>query len=84
MRSCSDEMLNGKTYRTNRSELPNLYVIRNSYGMQMYDLIPERGNTTVMNPCFTYTYNLANITRNDPDYVIYIISEWDIDEILYN
>lgn len=83
-RSYSDEMNDGGTYATEREDLPNLYVFRSSYGMQMYDLIPERGNNTFMHTCFYYTFNLSKIVKTEPDYVIYIISEWDIDEILYN
>ena len=83
-RAYSYEVVNGKTYNTDREELPNLYVFRNSYGTQMFDLIPERGNTTVMNACFGYSFNLASITKINPNYVIYIVSEWDIHELINN
>ena len=81
-RSYSEEMMDGNTYVTERENLPDLYVCRNSYSMQMYDLIPERGNTTYMHTCFSETFNIAKISEAQPDYVIYIISEWDINEIL--
>ena len=82
--SYSDEMMDGGTYETGREDLPNLYVYRSSYGMQMYDLIPERGNNTTMHTCFYYTFNLSKIVKTNPNYVIFVISEWDIDELFTN
>ena len=77
-------IVNGGTFKTERSDLPDVYVYRNSYGAQMFDIIAERSNTSFFNPTFTYAFNLAQIAKTAPDYVIYIMSEWDFDNILYN
>lgn len=83
-RSYSDEIVSGKTYTTNRPELPDLYIFRNSYGAGIYDLILERGDKVTFNPTFSYTYNIAQIKKTEPDYVIYIMSEWDFGNIIDN
>ena len=83
-RSYSDEVVTGKTYTTNRPELPDLYVFRNSYGAGIYDLILERSDKVTFNPTFSYTYNIAQIKKTEPDYVVYIMSEWDLGNIIDN
>lgn len=82
--SYGDVIINGGSFKTERPELPDVFVYRNSYGSQMFDIIAERCNTSYFNPMFTYSFNLAQITKAEPDYVIYIMSEWDFDNILFN
>ncbi len=72
------------TYNTHREELPNLYLYRSSYGACFYDIVAERGNSSVFQPMFTYTFNINQIKKAAPDYIIYVVSEWDIDNILNN
>lgn len=79
-----DEVVSGKTYTTNRSDLPDLYVYRNSYGAGIYDLILERSDKITFHPTFSYTYNIAQIKKTEPDYVVYIMSEWDFGNIINN
>lgn len=82
--SYGDVIVNGGTFKTDRPTFPDVYVFRNSYGAQMFDILAERANTSFFNPTFTYSFNLAQIAKAEPDYVIYILSEWDFDNILYN
>ena len=82
--SYTDQILNKRTFNTGREELPDVMVYRSSYGMQLVDILIERCNKTVNNSCFTYTFNTSDIIMEKPDYVIYIVSEWDIYELLEN
>lgn len=80
----TDEAINGGVYETNREELPDIYVYRSSYGVHWYDLLVDNSDTCVMHPTFSYTYNFAEIKKAEPDYIIYVLSEWDFDELLNN
>ncbi|MBQ3065837.1 MAG: hypothetical protein IJC98_06350 [Clostridia bacterium] len=82
--SYSDELRNGGIYDTERSDLPDIYVIRNSYGASIYDLLLDRSNRALFRPMFSYTFNIAEIQQNEPDYLIYILSEWNLNELLEN
>ena len=83
-RSYSDEIVTGKTYNSGREKLPDLYVYRNSYGAGIYDLMLERSDKITFNPTFSYTYNIAQIKKTVPDYVVYVMSEWDFGNIIDN
>ena len=71
-----------RTISTGNTELPNVYVFRNSYGCNIYDLIAERCNNATFNTMFNYTYNIKQITQANPNYVIYVLSEWDFGNLL--
>ncbi|MBR5445502.1 MAG: hypothetical protein IKV57_05240 [Clostridia bacterium] len=80
----SSEIQNGNNYNTHRDELPDVMVLRNSYGVYMYDMIVERSDKAFMMPTFSYAFNFAQIKKNAPDYVIYILTEWDFHQIIDN
>ena len=82
--SYSEAVKNGGNFNTNRDTLPDIFVYRNSYGAQMLDLLIERSNRAQVNPIFSYAYNFGQIKRTEPDYVIYIMSEWDLDNFVNN
>ncbi|MGN1346474.1 MAG: hypothetical protein ACI4V1_06790 [Eubacteriales bacterium] len=82
--SYSDEIVSGGSYDTGRENLPDIYVFRNSYGAHLYDLLLERSNRATFHPTFSYTYNLAQIKTAAPDYVIYVMSEWDFPNLINN
>lgn len=63
---------------TYNSSLPNIYVIRNSYSGQMMDIMAERSNVSVFAPMFSYDINIDEIRQLSPDYVIILVSEWDL------
>ncbi len=83
-RAYSNDVVNGGSYDTGRENLPSIFVYRNSYGAQMFDLLLDRSNQATINPIFTYAYNFAQIKRAEPDYVIYIMTEWDFDNFINN
>ncbi len=69
------------TYRDN---LPSCIVMRDSFSTQIYDILAERCDTTHYYPMWGYAWNIAKIRSEAPDYIIYIVSEWNIDDILSN
>ncbi len=72
------------TIDTNRSNLPSCIVMRDSYSTQLFDILAERMDTTVYKGMWGYTWNQQEISSMKPDYVIYILAEWNIDSVLYN
>ncbi len=78
----SDNVTWDHTIRTDRPELPSCMVIRDSYSTQMYDLIAERMDTTHYRGMWNYTWDSAAIKNEEPDYIIYLVAEWNIDSIL--
>lgn len=80
----NDEVTFERVFQTYNDSLPNLYVIRDSYSTQIYDILADRGNTTYYRPMWNYWYDISDIKRNAPDYIIYIVAEWNIDVIINN
>ena len=80
----SAEIQNGSTYNTHRENLPDIMVMRNSYGSYLYELMVDKSDKAYIMPTFSYAFNLAQIKKNDPDYLIYILSEWDFQNIIDN
>ncbi len=79
----SDQVTYMNTINTNRSNLPNCVVMRDSYSTQIYDLIAERMNTTYYRGMWDYTWNASQLQREAPDYVIYVVAEWNLNAIVY-
>jgi len=82
--SYTDEMKNEKRYNTGNASLPNVWVMRNSFGTQIHDLIADRSNISHFSTMFTYTFDSKIYSQVKPDYVIYVISEWQFKYILEN
>lgn len=80
----SDAVTSSNTIRTNRPELPSAIVMRDSFGTQVYDILAERMNTTWYKSMWGYTYDISDITAKQPDYIIYIVAEWNMDYIVGN
>ena len=80
----SDEMTYENTIVTDNSKLPNCIVMRDSYSTQMYDILAERMNRTIYCGMWGYRWDNWLIDNEKPDYIIYLIAEWNIDSILYN
>ena len=78
----SDDVTWENTIRTDRPELPSCLVIRDSFSTQMYDLIPERMNTTHYQGMWNYAWNAGIIADEQPDYIIYLVAEASIESIL--
>ena len=71
-------------YTTGNEDLPDIYIFRNSYGAALFDLLIERSNRCVFNTMFSYTFNMAQIRQADSDYVIYCVTEWELNNIYDN
>lgn len=69
-------------FETGRNKLPNLYVMRDSYSAQIFDILADRGNKTVYKSMWSFTFNINDIKRHSPDYIVYILSEWNIDAVI--
>ncbi len=79
----SEDTCNEIIFNTKRSELPSCLVYRDSYSAGIYDLIPDRMNRTHYIGMWNYTWNNTYINTEKPDYVIYILSEWNMFEVVY-
>jgi len=82
--SYSDEAMGKNIYKTGNSSLPNVSIMRNSFGVQIQDIIAERSNVSVINAMWDYSFNTQQYRENKTDYVIYVLSEWEFDRIINN
>ena len=73
-----------KTFSTGNYAYPNCIVYRDSYCAGIYDLIPERMNNTHYIGMWNYAWQNSLIQNERPNYVIYIIAEWNMNEVVYN
>ncbi|MBQ0092508.1 MAG: hypothetical protein KBS45_04180 [Clostridiales bacterium] len=80
----SDYVTWDNTHASGDTNKPNAYVMRDSYSTQIYDILAERFNKTHYVGMWGYSWNFAQISKEKPDYVIYLIAEWNIDSILYS
>lgn len=78
----SEATVQERVFNTNRSKLPDLYIMRDSFGAHIYDIFADRGNTTVYKGMWNFTYNLNEIKSYQPDYIIYVMTEWNIKNVL--
>ena len=78
----SDSMTWENVVRTNNTDLPSCIVMRDSYSTQIYDLIAERMNQTHYLGMWNYTWDNSLINSEKPDYVIYILAEWNLDAVI--
>ena len=78
----NDAVTYEKWIGTQRPELPSCMVIRDSYATQIYDLIAERMDNTHFLGMWNYTWNSTTIKSEKPDYVIYLVAEWNIDALM--
>ncbi|MBQ9940823.1 MAG: hypothetical protein IJO74_04720 [Clostridia bacterium] len=67
---------------TGNPSLPDCVVFRDSYGIALYEILPERFNNTRYYYTWGYNFDKKYISEANPDYVIYIIAERNIDNIL--
>ena len=69
-------------FNTKRPELPSCMVFRDSYSAAIFDLIPERMDRTHYIGMWNYGWNNSYVNSEKPDYVIYLLSEWNIDQVV--
>lgn len=64
--------------------LPTAYIIRDSFGCTAYDMINDRFSEVSWQAFNDLAYDHSIVTRKNPDYVIYIISERNLVKIMEN
>lgn len=74
-------MPNAHTITTNRPELPSAIVMRDSYSTQLFDILAGNLNKTVYRPMWSFTFNQNEVKSNNADYVIYILTERNLDSV---
>lgn len=67
---------------TGNEDLPDCVVFRDSYGIGLYEILPDRFNNTAYYYTWGYNFDISYIKDNAPDYVIYIIAERNMDNII--
>lgn len=78
----SDQATQEMRFDTGNAALPNVMVLRDSYSTQLFDLIADRSYKSHFYGMWDYTWRNDVIKREQPDYVIYVIAEWNIDSII--
>ena len=74
--------INGTTLKTGNKDLPDMYIFRDSYAAQLMDVVAERCNVSYWPAMWSYTWNLAQLKKDKPDYVVYILSEWNAGNLM--
>jgi hypothetical protein len=80
--SYNNAMTYNKTIRTGNANLPSCIVMRDSFSTQIYDILAERMNVTHFYGMWDYTWNNESIANESPDYVIYVLAEWNLDDVI--
>ena len=80
----SDQVTAENKIKTNRDNLPSAIVLRDSYSTQLYDILAERMDTTHYLGMWDLSWKNSLIQSEKPDYVIYVLAEWNLDSVLYN
>ena len=75
-------VINGTTFRTRNEDLPDVTIFRDSYAAQLMDIVAERCNVSRWPAMWSYTWNLAQLKNDKPDYVVYFVSEWNAGNLL--
>jgi len=65
--------------------LPSIYVMRDSFEGPLHAFYTDRFSTATFQGMWGYgNFNVGAISRLDPDYVLYVISERNLKNVLYN
>lgn len=80
----SNAVTDQNTINTNRGNLPSCIVFRDSYSTQLYDILAERMDQTNYMGMWSFAWNNSYISSVKPDYIIYVLAEWNLDSIIYN
>lgn len=78
----SDGITPQMVFTTGNKNKPNLYVFRDSYSAQIFDILADQANTTVYKPMWGFTFNINDIKTYKPDYIIYILAEWNLNSVI--
>ena len=74
------------TTKTNLTgpQLPSVYVLRDSFEGPLHAFYTDRFSSAVFKGMWNYNFNAGEIASVDPDYILYIISERTIKDVLFN
>jgi len=72
---------NPNNIKTDRSELPSALIMRDSYSTQLFDIVAERFDTTWYKAMWDYSFMNREIQQKQPDYIIYILVERNLDSV---
>jgi len=78
----SNAVTEEKIMYSGNKNLPVSYVIRDSYSTQMYDILAERTYKTYYASMWNYIWDKSRVNSIKPDYVIYILAEWNLEQII--
>ena len=78
----SSTAINGTTLKTGNRDLPDMYIFRDSYAAQIMDIVAERCNYSYWPAMWSYTWNIAQLKKDEPDYVVYVLSEWNAGNLI--
>ncbi|MBQ9920959.1 MAG: hypothetical protein IJO52_02140 [Clostridia bacterium] len=67
---------------TGNEKLPDCVVFRDSYGIALYEILPDRFNNTSYYHTWGYNFDKKYILNANPDYVIYIVAERNADNLI--
>ena len=74
-----------QTTHTNLTgNFPSVYIYRDSFAGTLHDFITDRFSTATFTGMWDYNWRLNDIVSKDPDYILYVISERNIKQVLYN
>ena len=65
-------------------KLPTAYFFRDSFEGPLHAFYTDRFATATFKGMWDYNFNINQITELDPDYIIYVINERNIKNVLYN
>lgn len=64
-------------------ELPTAYIMRDSFCGPIFNFLTDRFSKITWQAMWDYSFNLDRIAKTEPDYLIYIINERNIKNIMY-
>jgi hypothetical protein len=66
-------------FETKREKLPDAIIYRDYASLSFADILAERFNNSVFEASGNFTFDASNIVQYYPDYVIFVISEENMD-----
>ena len=70
--------------KTNVSgNLPSAYIFRDSFGGPIFDFLTDRFSNAHWREWDKFNFNLDDVAARKPDYIIYIIAERDLKNVIW-
>ncbi len=79
-----DLISSARITKNNRADknLPRVYILRDSFGSPIYSLVSDAFESADWRGMWNYDFNKKDISAFDPDYLIYIITERNIGNVI--